>query len=275
VSVVAGRERASLRCARVALNTPARGRSTSSLDARAGGSLQYLENSALALRAAHYALARDGQDQQFLLFPMIHIGTPEYYSQVRLRLEACDAILFEGVKSWRVWVLTLSYSLVARRKRLGLVTQRDALSLKGLRARLVHADLGSVEFDEQWSKIPWRFRIVVAICAPLYGTYLFLTATRESIGKRLSTDDVSLAAEEYDRYRFAPGLNEAMVGSRDKRLTERIDSLVALPTPTKPGVVGVIYGAGHMRSVTDALMGKHRFKVVRSEWITVFDYAGI
>jgi len=49
---------------------------------------------------------------------------------VRLRLEACDAILFEGVKSWRVWVLTLSYSLVARRKRLGLVTQRDALSLK-------------------------------------------------------------------------------------------------------------------------------------------------
>src|SRR5882762_8569481 len=74
---------------------------------RAGGSLQYLENSALALRAAHYALARDGQDQQFLLFPMIHIGTPEYYSQVRLRLEACDAILFEGVKSWRVWFMLI------------------------------------------------------------------------------------------------------------------------------------------------------------------------
>jgi hypothetical protein len=254
---------------------PWSGASARPLSTPAGGSLQYLENSALALRAAHYALARDGQTQQFLLFPMIHIGTPEYYSQVRIRLEACDAILFEGVRSWRVWVLTLSYSLVARRKRLGLVTQREALPLKGLRACLVHADLGSGEFDEQWSKIPWRIRIMVAVCAPLYGAYLFLTATRESIGKRLSSDDVSLAADEYDRDTFAPVLNEAMASVRDRRLTERIDSLVWQPGLTKPGTVGVIYGAGHMRSVTDTLMGRHRFRVVRSEWITVFDYAGV
>jgi len=109
----------------------------------------------------------------------------------------------------------------------------------------------------------------------LYGTYLFLTATRESIGKRLSTDDVSSPRRNMTETDLRLALNEAIVGSRDKRLTERIDSLVALPTPTKPAVVGVIYGAGHMRSVTGVLMGKHRFKVVRSEWITVFDYAGV
>jgi len=68
VSVVAGRERASLllrsrrvehACARP-LNLIVR--------RRAGGSLQYLENSALALRAAHYALARDGRTSSSCYF---------------------------------------------------------------------------------------------------------------------------------------------------------------------------------------------------------------
>jgi hypothetical protein len=252
-----------------------RGRSIGTLDAsiRHGAALQYIENSALALRAAHYALIRRPEDHRFLLFPMIHIGTSEYYSQVRLRLEDCDVILFEGVRSWRGWLLTLSYSIVARRKRLGLITQRDASLLKGLRARLVHTDLGPGEFHERWSAIPWFYRIMVLVGAPLYGIYLFLTATRESIGRRLSTDDVSSAAREYEDAESAPGLNEAIVTSRDRRLTERIESLVS--PSSKAGVVGIIYGAGHMRSVTDTLMGRHRFRVSRSEWITVFDYADV
>jgi hypothetical protein len=70
---------------------------------------------------------------------MIHIGSPDYYSQVHKELDECDIVLYEGVRTPRVRVLTLSYRIVARRKRLGLVAQ-DASLLRDLRGRLIHAD---------------------------------------------------------------------------------------------------------------------------------------
>jgi hypothetical protein len=40
-----------------------------------------------------------------------------------------------------------------------------------------------------------------------------------------------------------------------------------------PTTVGIVYGAGHMKAVTAALMERHHYRVHESEWITVFDYA--
>lgn len=231
--------------------------------------MQFIENSVLAVRAAHYVLARDSESPRFELFPMIHVGSADYYAQVRGRLDSCDTILFEGVGTLRARIMTLSYSLLTRRRRLGLVTQRSALPLTDLRAKLVHADVTAEEFYEKWGRVPWHWRVAVAICAPSLGVYRYFTATRRSIGKRLTVDDLpsreaALSGESLQQ------LDDVIMGSRDKKLVAKLEDILA--QSRSDHTIGIVYGAAHMRAVTAALMGKLRYRVVQSEWLTVFDY---
>jgi len=71
---------------------------------------------------------------------MIHIGSAAFYQDVRHRMDRCDVVLFEGVRSVAVRILTAAYTLAARSKRLGLVTQADALRVAGMKQPLIHAD---------------------------------------------------------------------------------------------------------------------------------------
>jgi hypothetical protein len=109
--------------------------------------MQYLENSVVALRAAHYVLAHQRLQAKFYLFPMIHVGSASFYAQVGSRLAVCDDILFEGVRSMRGRILTLSYRLLTRRKRLGPVLQSAALPLRKVGPRLICGDVSSDEFE--------------------------------------------------------------------------------------------------------------------------------
>ncbi len=141
--------------------------------------VQFIENNVFGVRAAMYSLVRAEGPPRFLLFPMIHIGSPDYYSQVHKKLDECDIVLYEGVRTSRARVLALSYRIVARRGRLGLVAQNASL-LRGLRGRLVHADIAPGEFNDNWSRVPWHVRLAILLIAPLYGGYQYLTATKES-----------------------------------------------------------------------------------------------
>jgi hypothetical protein len=205
---------------------------------------------------------------QFLLFPMIHIGSADYYREVRSRLDGCDVILFEGVRSVRGKALTLSYSLMARRKRLGLVTQ-DALRLEECRAELLHADITTGEFVDGWLRIPWHWRVVISTVGPLYGAYRYLTASRASIAKGLGCEDLE-SRDEILQSDDMPELKELILHRRDARLVQALEGVLGASREAQ--VVAVIYGAGHMRAVTRALMGKHRYRVVHSEWLTVFQH---
>lgn len=127
---------------------------------------------------------------------MLHIGAQSYYSDVRAKLARCNAIVFEGVSSLRVRLLTMSYSIVARRRRLGLVTQDSALRLRDLPVELIHGDVAAEQFADGWSRIPWYYRAAIYIAAPLFGIYLYLTATRRSIGRNLSKDDLPPPAKK-------------------------------------------------------------------------------
>jgi hypothetical protein len=113
---------------------------------------------------------------------------------------------------------------------------------------------------------------VILILGPIYGAYLYLTASKESIGKKLkmedlpSSNDVMLA----DR---APGYDEAILTSRDLRLVATIESLFGEASP--PARVGIVYGAVHMKAVTALLMEKYRYRVERADWVTVFAYVDV
>jgi len=203
---------------------------------------------------------------------MIHIGSADYYAQVRTRLKGCDLILFEGVRTLSGQIITLAYRLVAHRKRLNLVVQNEALPLKGLAPRLICADISSGEFEEIWASIPWHMRLMLLLGAPVFGAFQYITATRESIGRHLGTEDVQSRTDTELRER-SPELHRALLDRRDAKLIAAVESVLA--EPQAPPLVGIIYGAAHMRSVTDLLMNSYGFRVVHAEWLTVFDYADV
>jgi hypothetical protein len=231
--------------------------------------VQYLENSLIALRAVHYTLRSSTGGPEVQLFPLVHIASAGFYSQVRSKLNECDVILYEGVRSLKTRILTLSYRIVARRKRLGLVCQRDALPLRSLRGRLVHGDVSTAEFNESWTRLPLGLRIVLAAAAPAYGAFLYLTASRESIGRRLSLDDLPSREDVLQSEKMSRA-TEVIGASRDAKLVSVLEPLLAPESNHK--TVGVLYGAQHMIAVTEVLMGKHSYKVAASEWLNVFDY---
>ena len=233
--------------------------------------MQFIENNVFGVRAAIYSLLRTEGPPRFLLFPMVHIGSSDYYSQVHKKLNECDVILFEGVRTSRARVIALSYRFIARRRRLGLVTQ-DASLFRGLRGRLIHADVGPGEFNDNWSQIPWHIRLAILLISPLYGGYHYLTATKESIGKKMKKEDLA-SAEDVMSGDFAPSVDAAILTSRDTKLVAAIDSMVA--SASSPATIGIVYGAAHMQAVTAALMEKHHYRIDGSEWLTVFDYAGV
>ena len=201
---------------------------------------------------------------------MIHIGSAEFYQAVRQRIERCDVVLFEGVRSAAVKTLTTSYTLAARSKRLGLVAQRDALPIAQIKARKVHADSSTQEFEAAWALVPWRWRLAATVWAPLYGMWLYFTASRETIGRRLGTEDLE-ARKDIERFEDLPEFEDAIATKRDVRLVAAIVRL--LERPGDHASAGVIYGAAHMRHVTRVLVEKYGYRVVESEWLNVFQYA--
>lgn len=233
-----------------------------------GRLVQYIENSVIGVRAALYTLARKIGAPRFLLFPMVHIGSPEYYSHVHKSLETSDVVLFEGVRTFRARVLSLSYRFVARRKRLGLVTQGASL-LRGLRGRLIHADVAPGEFSNNWARIPWHFRLMILLIAPAYGAYRYLTATKESLGRHMESEDVESSGQSIGGD-TPPAFDKVIFGSRDAKLVAALKSVVDSANP--PATVGIVYGAAHMKVVTAVLMDLYHYQVESAEWVAVFDY---
>jgi hypothetical protein len=85
----------------------------------------------------------------------------------------------------------------------------------------------------------------------------------------LSTDEVE-SSKDLDRFEGRPEFETALKTLRDARLVEDLTSALA-----KHGTgarIGVLYGAAHMRAVSRFLTAQHRYRVVESEWIKVFDY---
>jgi hypothetical protein len=71
--------------------------------------VQFIEQTGFGGRTAVVRMTRSSGGPTFLLFPMLHIGSPMYYQQVQTRMLACDVLLLEGVRGRRTRVITLAY----------------------------------------------------------------------------------------------------------------------------------------------------------------------
>jgi hypothetical protein len=224
--------------------------------------VQFLESSVIGLRSAIHELASPQHRVRIFLFPMVHIADPSFYDEVRSRLNRCDALLVEGVRSFRSRLLTLAYRIPARRHSLGIALQSDKLRHQDLTAVIIHGDFDVDAFSTSWQKIPWVQRMALQLVAPIYGAAMYLFATRESLCRGHSVE--SLQGADLDSL---PKFREAILDSRDRQLVQRIETYLG-QNGQKELKLAILFGGGHMPAVASALASKHRYSSVHSEWVT-------
>jgi hypothetical protein len=198
---------------------------------------------------------------------MIHIADKAFYEDIAQRLDDCDLVLCEGVKSPTASLPTLSYRFCEKSPRLGLVSQKT-MKLDHLEGRLIHADVSAKQFESRWSKLATWLRVILPLVVPLYGLYLRYFGTRADIarglgmGLRKSRRDI-LADEEYEK------VMDVILDWRDRRLLDVIDKTLLENANT--GIsIAVLYGASHMRAVIHHLTGNLGYRITKAEWVTVF-----
>jgi len=111
--------------------------------------MQFIEKNSFNVRTAVYRLKKDGSKLEFLLFPMIHVGSSEFYDEISKRLASCDLILAEGVKSRRANLLTVYYRIVRHIRRMELVTQQDGMRIESFREKILNTDMDGAAFYER------------------------------------------------------------------------------------------------------------------------------
>ena len=231
--------------------------------------MQFIEKNSFNVRSAVYRLKKDGSAIEFLIFPMIHVGSPEFYDEISRRLAGCDLILAEGVRSRRANLLTLSYRIVRRIRRMELVTQNDGMRIEYFREKILNTDIDGAAFDERWSRLPISLRAQLFVLVPVFVVYLFLFGTRETLAENIALDDLPSSEElMFDDEDFEP-FDALIVDERDRILIEHIARLEDQQKEAKQ--IGIVYGARHMRTTMRFLMQTLNYRVVKSEWVKVFD----
>ncbi len=231
--------------------------------------MQLIEKNSFNVRAVVYRLKKDGSDLEFLIFPMIHVGSTEFYDEVSRRLASCDLILAEGVKSRRVNLLTLSYRIVKHIRRMDLVTQRDAMRMEGFGAKILKTDMHGAAFDERWSSLPLSLRAQLLVLMPIYVVYLFLFGTRETLAESIALDDLPSSDEILSEHEDFEPLNTLIVEERDRILLEHVTRLEDAQNGARQ--IGIVYGAHHMRTTMRFLMQEMDYRIAKAEWVKVFD----
>lgn len=232
--------------------------------------MQFIEKNSFNVRSAVYRLKKDGSRLEFLIFPMIHVGSREFYEEISRRLSACDLILAEGVKSRRANILTLSYRIVKNIRRMDLITQQEGMKIEGLREKILNSDMDARAFDERWSSLPILLRMQLFILVPVYAVYLFLFGTRETLARYLALEDLPSAEEVLSEDDSLERLDTLLVDERDRKLIEHIAKLNDERSEEAQSV-GIVYGAFHMRAAMTFLMKELNYRVAKAEWVKVFD----
>jgi len=232
--------------------------------------MQFIEKNSFNVRAAVYSLKQDATALEFIIFPMIHVGSREFYQEISRRLATCDLLLVEGVKSRKAAILTLSYRVVKKIRRMDLITQSEGIRVAEFRKEILNVDMEENAFDERWSSLPLTLRAQLFIVVPMFVLYLFLFGTRETLAEHLALDDLPTSEEVLMEGEGLNRLDSLVVDERDRKLIEHITSVNSERSQTSQRI-GIVYGAFHMRRVMPFLIEELNYRVVKAEWVKVFD----
>jgi hypothetical protein len=230
--------------------------------------VQIVDVNELWVRSVVLTLRRRATPLTFVLFPMVHVGSPAFYAAVRARVGECDLAVVEGVGAAReVSLLTLAYRTMRFYRRAGLVVQSDGPDSFGIPT--ICPDMDGARFSRGWARVPWLQRTLAWILIPIFGVLLALFGTRQMLARDLAREDQP-SDVELDAAAAYPELYGLICDERDQLL---IQALMAVHEQRnrEPIKVAVVYGAGHMPAVLHALSARHRYVARDGEFLTVFD----
>jgi hypothetical protein len=90
------------------------------------------------------------------------------------------------------------------------------------------------------------------------------------IAKNLATEDLPSSDEILFRDESFEKLDTLLLDERDRQLITHLKNLCDSHKQDKM-IVGVAYGAMHMRNVIRFLLGGLNYSVEKAEWVTVFE----
>jgi len=230
--------------------------------------MQFIESSMLGVRSARLSFARGGSAVRVTLFPMIHIGEPDFYDATYKDALSHDVVLIEGVRSPVVLRITRSYRwLIGSKAMAGLVVQ-PPIAVEGADARMVLADLSREEFEREWRDVPLWQRVVLYLLAPVVGLRRRYVS-RARLAKDMSCDDQPSLSEMLAMTPETGALTSAMLDARDRRLLQKLNAEIDAASETSLRVA-IVYGALHMRAVARELRETRGFVVQDGEWRMIF-----
>ncbi|MFJ6574302.1 hypothetical protein ACIQNU_43670 [Streptomyces sp. NPDC091292] len=232
-----------------------------------GGVMQIIEVTGYAVRSAVITMRRAGTPLEFVIFPMLHVASPAFYSQVRIRLRGCDLIVLEGIrgKSVRVRALTLAYRFAPRRRSSGLQEQRDDLLLpEGV--PVINPDVTAAEAIADLKTLPRWMYLLLMIGAPVMGLVFALRGPRAFLDNDVMVEDLPSTLEA-ELTADSP-VGHAMTDRRDRRLLDALGEIHA-ERAGEPVRVAVVYGAGHVPAVVAGLRDRYGYRAREAEWLTV------
>jgi hypothetical protein len=231
--------------------------------------VQLIEVSMTGARSAVITLRAPRTPLRITLFPMTHLGTPDYYRSVTASLARRDLIIAEGVpgRLAAARALTLAYRLPAHSHRLDLTVEHVDYASLGI--PVIGPDISAAQLRTRWRALPLLQRLAVWTLLPACAAAFTLLGTRRTLSRYLATDD--LPSYEEDQARQATGqLTELILDHRDALLTASLDSVYQARHAEEIDVA-VVYGAGHMRAVVRHLFQRYGYRPRTAEWLTIYE----
>ncbi len=231
--------------------------------------MQIIEVTETAVRVAELQLERRQSPLRFVLYPMLHVGSPDFYAEVTRRLRAADVIVAEGVgaDSRAARHLTAGYRALADDARRQLMVQHLDYASTG--AEIVCPDMRGAEFDARWQTVPrWQRALLRgAVGAAVAGQAAFGDRWLQLVLEHSTLDDLPTNRETLAKDPM-PDIERVVLDERDELL---VAALVDLHERRhdEQAIVAVTYGAEHMRAVVTQLNRRFGYRVRAGEWLTV------
>lgn len=205
---------------------------------------------------------------KFRLIPVIHIGSEKYYQEIFDFLNECDEVIFEGIQVKAGRGFTGQYKAIA--KKLGLVTQRESLPLKKLTSKLIHADFTTASGRKNWWKLKFTEKIELEIIKPIR---LFIQ-TRGLTRQKLAKQYMHSARESFLAYGPLPDVEGTaenfIMDTREQIVIEILKKKINLEGG-KDKLVGILYGAGHMKTFSRYLIDQQNYVAQNGQFLKVFN----
>ena len=232
--------------------------------------MQVIEVSLTGVRSSVLPLGRSETPMRFVLFPMIHLGMPDFYESVAVRLGDCRMVVAEGVggRSVIASALTLAYRMPGHSRRLGLTVQRIDYASLGI--PVIRPDITARQLRQRWRSVPAMQRLAVWCLVPPFALALRRFGTRRVLSRYLDQTDLPTREEEQLR-QAARELTELILDHRDALLVQAL-ATIHETRHSEPITVAVVYGAGHVPFVTHELLRRYGYRPRTAEWLTVFDF---